>query len=140
MTTENNDQEQNISQPPEEQRQPQVVKVEQTDLLERCRPVLAAHGVELNIQKIVSNTRNSEIVFTRALVCLIIKQQNPELSLAKIGKAIGGQSHASVINLLNWDTKKQSRNKKYGTTDKTYLEIFKSIKTAQSPDATVADI
>lgn len=94
--------------------------------VEVCKAILEKHGVTINMNEVQSSSRNAETVFVRALMCTILKKRG--LSLARIGKCVGGKNHATVIHLLKWDTKKQCRDEMYGTTGKTYLQIFNEVK------------
>lgn len=65
---------------------------------------------EINIQEILTRKRGASLTFQRALCAHIMRKRG--LVLENIG-AILGRTHATVINLLAYGTKKQARDGRY---------------------------
>lgn len=65
---------------------------------------------EINIQEILTRKRGASLTFQRALCANIMRKRG--LVLENIG-AILGRTHATVINLLAYGTKKQARDGRY---------------------------
>ena len=75
-----------------------------------CLVLLAKfyYPFEYTIEDLKSKKRDSELIMMRSLVSKILLEQ--EFTLSGIGDALGGRTHATVINLLKFDTKKQGRD------------------------------
>jgi hypothetical protein len=95
-------------------------------LLNECQVKLAPYGVIFEHAVITNKVRDTDFVFVRALVAFVIKRQGYNLS--QIARIFDMKSHASVINLLGYDKKKQ------GWRRKQYRIITKAIKAAPKPE------
>ena len=70
--------------------------------------MLAEFDIQFKIEEIRSPSRLSELVFIRALIVVYLKRRG--LTYEDIGIIINRKSHATVINLMKYKTKKQARD------------------------------
>ena len=82
---------------------------DQLGFLALCQKQLASIGVNINVRDVLGKSRQSEIVFQRALVAVILRSQG--FSFSHIGSIIN-RDHATAINLLRY-ARKQKRNPRW---------------------------
>jgi hypothetical protein len=82
------------------------------DILLSCQSYFwAKFKIHINPEDVISQSRESHIIFERALVCLYLR--NRGMSLWDIAIVINREAHATVINLLKYDTKREGRDPRY---------------------------
>lgn len=92
-----------------------------------CKQVLDPIGVRLDVEKVLSKTRDSEVVFGRALCSVILYEKG--YTLPKIG-GILNKDHASVHHLLyGYQHKENSRSEKFREIRHIVIEGTRKCKT-----------
>lgn len=62
----------------------------------------------ISLKKVQSKSRHTDVILVRSIMAVILKEQ--KYSFHKIGQMMGNRTHATVINLLKYDTKYAGRN------------------------------
>lgn len=105
-------------------------------ILQVCQSVLSVFDINFNAEDIRSSSRNSHLVFIRALIAFYLRKRG--LSYQDIAIIFNRKSHATVMNMAKYDSKIQGRDIRWeyistklvnGITD---YEIKQKIKWHQS--------
>lgn len=76
----------------------------------------------VTVEDIKSSRRDTDLVLIRSLISVAFKHR--AVPLYTIGKMLGNRTHATVINLLKYNYKKQGRRGR----KKIYIQIVRQIK------------
>jgi hypothetical protein len=85
-------------------------ELELQKIVHDIKTILRGFSIEFEIEGIRSKSRDSNLVFIRALIVLILK--NEKYNWFKIGQVIN-RDHATCINLYKYDSKNQCRDPRY---------------------------
>lgn len=101
---------------------------EQHRILNECQNILKEYNVVFDIDKIISKSKDSYLVFIRALISFILRNKE-EYSLPRIG-AVMNRNHSTIISLLKYGEKGHIYSRNYSYVIRQLVQKFsgKSIK------------
>lgn len=85
-------------------------------ILKICQDVLSKFEIEFDIEKIRSTSRESRLVFIRALIAAYLRKR--DLSYNDIAIVLNRKSHATIMNLIRYAEKSQGRDFRWETISK----------------------
>ncbi len=85
--------------------------------IKKCQLILSKLDITFKIDDILSPSRLPKHVVIRSYISVILRQQ--KYTLAQIGEILGGRTHATIINLLKYNKKRQARDTNYTLISKT---------------------
>lgn len=87
-----------------------ILKSVKDNHLKVCANILAGFGIKFSVKDVQGSSRDSRLIFKRALIVLILR--NEGLSLQYIGNILH-RNHATIINLESYEKGTQCRDKRY---------------------------
>lgn len=90
------------------------IKKDKTDLmniLKCCQSYFRRFKIEINIENILSLSRESEIIFQRALIVLYLKKRG--LALSDIAAVLGKKTHSTIFHSEKYGSKKIGKDHRW---------------------------
>ena len=81
-------------------------EAERVLILKVCQGVFSVFDIDFNIDEIRSPSRESRLVFARALICYYLRVRG--FTYFDIAIILNKKSHATIMNLMNYGEKKQA--------------------------------